>query len=388
MTRYVQTAALVALLGLAAARPAFGQTTGTAGTSGTTTTFAATDFFISIQHPEGVNLTSFDLPRFFNKANCDCDEPVSVYFSLTATGLAKRSIVSQTANIQFWVGTNCYDPVVQRSNCVQLMSEPLATFFAHGRETIPVSSRLISTYSANNVSLDGGTNTGTFTVTPTCTTPVANFTQYIYALVDVNGDQLNDIQPPASTGVLIDLNPPPTPANINVAPGNEALNVSWDKLDISIQTDLIGYQVMCQRGAGLQVFPKGTFTPSLLTCPKTQTGTAVEGLDPLYVCSPLLSTSASSFRVKILQNDIPYGATVVAIDNSYNASTPELIFERPEKTNSFYDVYRQGDSMTAGKASGGFCAVAAGDARRPAIALGAALTAFAAVVFARRRRRP
>ena len=63
----------VALFG--SARPAHAQATGAAGTSGVGT-LAAADFFIAVQKDKGVNLGVYDLPRFFNKAVCDCDQEV------------------------------------------------------------------------------------------------------------------------------------------------------------------------------------------------------------------------------------------------------------------------------------------------------------------------
>jgi len=60
----------------------------------------------------------------------------------------------------------------------------------------------------------------------------------------------------------------------------------------------------------------------------------------------------------------------VAIDNSGNASKPTIVYGKPRKTASFYDVYRDGfaasndtSSPDPGGASGGFCAVGV---RRPA----------------------
>src|SRR5262249_46320152 len=207
-----------------------------------------------------------------------------------------------------------------------------------------------------------------------------------WLLVDTNGDSVNDVSPPATTAVQIDLTGPPTPDNINVTSGNEAVNVSWDKLDTTVNTDLQGYQVLCQRGSGLQVFPTGTFSTPIKSCEKTR-ALGIDGLDPLFVCSPLLSRATASFRAKILQNGIPSGATVVAVDNSGNASIPEVHFAVPEKTDSFYDVYRMGDPTTAGQATGGFCTIAPGAATGPlAIASGGAL-ALATVLALRRRRR-
>ena len=86
--------ALVLVACVVFARPAAAQL-GTAGTDGTTTTasLADGDIFIGVQATQGANLAAFDLARFFNKAACDCDTPVFLYFTLTATGFSKRTFV-------------------------------------------------------------------------------------------------------------------------------------------------------------------------------------------------------------------------------------------------------------------------------------------------------
>ena len=90
--------------------------------------------------------------------------------------------------------------------------------------------------------------------------------------------------------------------------------------------------------------------------------------------------------MKILQNDIIYGVAVVAIDNSGNASTPDIFYGTPIKTKSFYDVYRNDDPGNPGTASGGLCTLSARGRRRRG-AVGAALCAalaLVAIVLARR----
>ena len=203
---------------------------------------------------------------------------------------------------------------------------------------------------------------------PDCTSPTNGFTQTIWAIFDYGADGTYEYS--ATQAVFVDLTPPPVPDNITVTPGNEALNVSWTPVDETLNQDLQGYQIFCQRG-DIQVFPNGTFTPQVRSCSKTM-GLGVDGLDPLFVCSPLLNRSVDSFRVKILQNGIFYGAVVVSIDNSGNAFAPNLandgqFFTTPVKTDSFFDVYRDGNQTnsgagragaTPGAATGGFCAVA------------------------------
>ena len=186
-----------------------------------------------------------------------------------------------------------------------------------------------------------------------------------------------------------------------IGSGNEGLNVTWTGIDTSVTPDLQGYQVLCDRAGSLQVFANGTFGAGFRTCPSTPIPDGVNshilGLDPNFTCSKMLTQTASSWRIKILQNDITYGVAVVAVDNSYNASAPTVFYGEPQKTLSFYDVYRNGDETntmpggmpTPGGASGGLCAVS-GTRSRSAGAAG--LAAIALVIGlalgARRRRRP
>jgi hypothetical protein len=118
----------------------------------------------------------------------------------------------------------------------------------------------------------------------------------------------------------------------------------------------------------------------------------VKGLDPNFLCSPLLTASTSSFRIKILQNDIIYGVGLAAIDTHHNGSTPQIVYQAPTKTLSFYDKYRNGDNgLEPGRASGGLCAVAPlGEGAAPGPAGWAAAGAMLAAAALRRRprRRP
>jgi hypothetical protein len=415
-------AIVVVVVGLAFARPAAAQVPGAAGTTGTTPTtgsLADGDIFIGVQATEGSNLSMFDLARFFNKAACDCDTPVFLYFTLTSSGFAKRTLVP-SGNLLFFIGSSCNDPILQKTNCQLLKSEQIGTFMNLGRDTVQTTARVISANTTvATTSLDGGTGSITSSAMPNpdCTSPVNGFNQTIWAIFDFGADGTFDFS--ATQAVFVDLTAPPAPTNIRVAPADQALNVSWTPVDFSLNMDLQGYQIFCQRGGGLQVFPKGTFSAVVRTCTTTD-GAGVVGLDPLFACSPLLNIDATSFRVKILQNDIYYAAAVVAVDNSGNALPPVLVgrspaitdpstpdpassYQKPQRTLSFFDVYRDGNSTNAapgqmatpGKATGGFCAVAGhgNDDGRRGMTLGlgagaAAFVALAAAVARARRRRP
>ena len=182
--------------------------------------------------------------------------------------------------------------------------------------------------------------------------------------------------------------------------GNEALVINWNAIDTAVVPQLQGYQILCSRADQYQVFniglapdgglgtSGGPFSAGFLTCPKTRTGMGVEGLDPTFVCSGLLTAQTTSTRVEILQNDITYAAAVVAVDNSGNPSEPLVHFGTPIKTLSFYDVYR--DQTPQGQATGGFCALPTARPRLKATLATIGLFALGALglAIARRRRGP
>jgi hypothetical protein len=383
--------------------------TGTGGTTGTTT-FATSDFFVGVQAVQGVNLSTFDASRFFNAGRCQCQTPAYVFITLQQSGFAKRSqVIATTGNtgrISVWLGPSCNNLFDQSiaGMCRQLASEPLLTFLNQGSLTIATDAQTLSTYLGTSASVDGGVVTGSAAA---CTAPTGQFNQTIWVLLDYNGDG-NPDDPSISSQLVIDLQPPPAPTGASAEGGNEALIMKWDQVDQSLNPDLLGYQILCSRADQYKVFndtpndaggSNGPFAASFVTCPATLAASGkmgVEGLDPTFVCSPLLSALSTSYRVEILQNDITYAAAVVAIDNSGNPSPPQVIYGKPIKTLSFYDVYRDGyagsnntNAPDPGGASGGFCAVGV---RRPGWRAGlGAIAVFgigaAGLALARRRRR-
>ena len=395
---------LVFLLASGLTRVASAQT-GVGGATGTTT-LAAADLLIVVQSTPGSALPDFDLQRFFNISNCQCDTPAYVYFTFTQSGFQKKFSIGQ-GTIEFWVGLNCNNISVR--NCQKLGDTFLLTDFANKSGVVVTTP--IQTLSQNfgqpatstNGTADAGVVPGTAGPSGpgACNTGIA-FGQTIWALATLSDGVPNSVS--ATLQVNIDLAPPPTPNGVmgtgaDVVGGNEALIASWTDLDTSVNVDLLGYQVLCDRGGALQVFPTGAYGSSFKTCATNTLPSGLDaninGLDPRFICSPLLSATTSSYRIKILENAITYGVGVVAIDTHYNASAPIVNYGTPTKTLSFYDVYRNGDSANTkpgdqpdpGHASGGYCAVG-GDSRGAAGASG--LGAVVAVVLAagwRRRRR-
>jgi hypothetical protein len=392
--------------GRAEAQVGTGGTTigGTGGTTGTAggTTFAAADFLVSVQAVQGVSLSQFDLQRFFDVGRCNCATPAYVFVGLLSSGVAKRSMVtSQAASIEVWLGTGCGSVFGQNTgNCVRLGHEPMLTFLGDASYTIQTDAHAMSRYLPTSSSIDAGTTSGG------CTSDVGVFPQIINVNLDFDGDGQVDLS--VAQSVNIDLTAPPAPTGVTVAPGNEALVLSWKAIDTAVVTDLLGYQILCSRADQYQVFKQtyadgsttsGPFDANFVSCPSTNPlDGGVEGLSPNFVCSPILQPSDTSYRVQILQNDIVYATSVVAIDNSGNASSPpQILYGAPTKTLSFYDVYRNG-KMTSnntnvddpGGASGGYCAL--GVSRPGAKATAGALAMFGlgalGLVIARRRKGP
>lgn len=404
----VRLALGILLLGSGLTRMAAAQT-GAAGATGTTS-LAASDLLIAVQQSPGVALPDFDLQRFFNVANCNCNVPVYIFFTFSQTGFAKKATLPD-GTIEFWTGLNCNNVTVR--NCTKLGDTlSLSTFGANSgvvvTSDVPTLSRSFGQPAVTGTTTiaDGGVviGDGGASTANACASGLA-FMQSIWALVTFASDPPYDVA--ATLSVQIDMAPPPPPnveshlVNGRIPPGNEALIVNWTGVNTSTYGDLLGYQVLCDRGGELQVFKSGTFGAGFRTCPKTPLpGVAPDnnilGLDPNFTCSPLMTQTASSYRLKILQNDITYGVSVVSIDTHYNASQPVVFYGTPIKTLSFYDVYRNGDEANTGpsmqpepgQASGGFCAVS-GRTSRSAGAAGLTAVALAVgLAFARRRRRP
>jgi hypothetical protein len=402
---------VVATPGRAEAQVGTGGILGTVGTGGSGgTAFAAGDFFTSIQQQSDppVSLTTFELSRFFNKANCDCSTPVNVFIALLSSGVAKRQTAGiTTGTVSIVLGTGCNN--VQNlqtgtftGSCLQIASEPVLTFLSQAQYTVATDARTLSTFiNQTGAIFDGGTNSGTGTGTATaCTSPIGqSFTQTINFNFDFGSGGI-DLSVPFS--MLIDVVPPPPPAAVRIQGGDEALVMNWTAVDQALVPDLLGYQILCSRADQYQVFNEtptndggtstGSFGSAFQVCPKIRAAmggldAGIENLNPLYVCSPQLSAQATSDRVEILQNDITYAAAVVAIDSSGNPSEPVIGYGKPVKTLSFYDVYR--DQTPQGQATGGFCAISTGRSGAKTTAAGLSLLAVTAigVVITRRRRR-
>jgi hypothetical protein len=395
-TLRIAAALLSMTVATAVAPSASAQITGTGGASGTTSSFSASDFVVFVQSQPGVTLRDFDLQRFFNIANCQCNIPVFLLFTFTQAGLAKRALIP-TGTVEFWVGYQCDQVNLRETRCTLLGSAPLTTFAGNGGATVKTDAQTLS-INHGQTQITTTTPDGGVVSTADAGTTLVNgcevgsaFDQSIYMLITFSGHSTYDVV--ALTPVRIDLLPPPAPTGVTVQPGNEALVVNWTPIDVAALDDFLGYQVLCDRGGALQVFPTGTFAPGFLTCASNPipdgTDSHVLASDEAFVCSDRLSATTTSFRIKILENDVFYGVSVVGIDTHYNPSQPIVQYMAPTKTLSFYEKYRNGEQNGSepGRASGGFCAVAGDAGRTGGVGFAALLVTVGLGLTALRRRK-
>jgi len=121
-----------------AARPAM-------AADGTLNAFAPEDLYIGVQHPDGRNLGDAEVRRFFNRANCDCSEPVTLYFTFNEGGVAKLDTLSRNGQLQIWIGTACDDVNQRQNRCLLAGSQPLARLIDDGHVAYLTDARVLST---------------------------------------------------------------------------------------------------------------------------------------------------------------------------------------------------------------------------------------------------
>jgi hypothetical protein len=416
----------------ATANPALADVSGTGGTVGTGTTtaaFTAADFLIRIEYKSGdkwillpTDTTQFN--RFFTRARCVCNEEIRLRADLLATGIAKVAMLPQGGVVRILVGptsacvassntdrnnANCWDPAAGGS--VTLGDLRYAPY------TVPVNMQKLFQPQATTV-----TEAGCTTVTK----------QSVFLWVDstqtsVPDSGLSDSSAP-TLQLPIDGQPPPEPSNVKVGRGGEALTVSWDPITGVPDLSGGGFVVFCARGGDLAVFADPQYTgaydspavrcptgaasnvpvgdggapdarvaalsSALTASPDADTAQAIANdygddgtpvpppvqftnIDPAYQCSSLI-TSATSARIKGLQNGVPYVVGVASVDKTGNASPITRAYvQAPIPTRDFYRGYR----AAGGQADGGYCAVGGRGSRSLA-----ALTGLAGVALLWRRR--
>jgi hypothetical protein len=379
---------LATLVLLAAARASAQGTGGTAGAAALT----KSDFNIYLQkYDKGwIQMNTTEQTYFFNRARCECDGDQtdwSGYFRIAiqpgvATGTKIKNLLnlsltgSGSARLYAGAGTavNCLAPPATGTYsgyCVNLLN-PSDTTGTSGIEggmaTIAATNVWYSPpipvaylFNAVNYPVCSGSACDS---TANCDTATAQVTIYFWAQTGAaNTADVQDMSFPVNLVGQSAF----VPDNVTADGGNEAVTVNWswpNGLSPSGNAAFMGVQIFCVRGADNQVFKSGSFDPAFMTaaktCPKTvpaSSSTGIAALDPDYLCSGLLPSTSTSYRIKGLQNGIYYRVGVAAIDKYSNASIiSNLVPAMPIPTVDFYNEYRN----SGGAAQGGFCAIGRG----------------------------
>lgn len=114
----------------------------------------------------------------------------------------------------------------------------------------------------------------------------------------------------------------------------------------------------------------------------TNAGAPFSNLDPKYLCSGLIPAASTSHRITGLQNGIPYGIGVAAVDRYGNiGAIASVVYGTPLPTVDFYMEYKN----LGGSARGGYC-IMASEYVRPGFLTVLCLATLSLVLLRRRRR--
>jgi hypothetical protein len=386
-------ATVAACLALLGGGYAFAQT----GTGGiiSASALTASDFSVKFEsydpgQKDWVLLNDTQAAYYFNRARCECNGDTTKYTGYVQIAIQPASTTEAKVRQNLAVnGVNaggarlllggsaypCLSPGLAgvKQNCLNLMDpsnydaeipggiSAISSVRVWESPPIPVAWFFGSALTPNMCGPGGG---GSCDSTSSCASAATKRILYLWAETSGNGTpDSGDIHWDVNVVGEVGL----TPTDVSVTGGNEALEVSWKwpagQNPSASSSVFMGIQIFCVRGADYDVFPDKTFTPAYMTaittCPDVVgigTGALAE-YDPKYLCSGLLPSTANGYRITGLQNDIPYGVAVAAIDKYYNVSAlSNLVYEKPIPTIDFYTEY----TRMGGTAQGGYCALAPG----------------------------
>jgi hypothetical protein len=318
-----------------------------------------------------------DVRRFFNLANCVCNEPFVA--ELTLVG-AREGIPSQAVHV--YVGQDCerFDDPRHGERCEEVRVLPdLRDLRTPTSVDIPV---------------------GTFMFPNRDTCEITQSRRWVYVMVE-DPDQPDPV-PVANLGILVDTEAPPVVRDPRLSPGENAAQLRWSIPDARAD-DLYEYQVLCARADGTSggeafgdepryatadlvcgaddgVRPEPTATrlvpPTLLqddggpgegidAGPDTEPGPdagplpadlpqSLIDLDPGAICATGSGSTRTSVRVDGLENGVLYHIVLVAIDRARNPRPMYLGVVEPRPAINYWDDYKD----RGGGAEGGYCFVA------------------------------
>jgi len=410
------TLASCALLSARQASAQTGGTTTSAGGASGTTTLVVGDFsyyFEKYVNGQWVQMNSQDQQYFFNRARCECDtaKEAEVKILIVAnsgtyqkiSAALRNTLISTDGSGRLYAsanGINCLSPTSYiggvSGSCTNLLDPgtyaadfKMSTFLSQNRWESPAFP--VAWLFNSLTSTCGGTSGNSCDATTNCATQGSNATIYFWAQTTTNA--YPDFSDAAFGTVSLVGTVSASPDTISAEGGNEALNVSWTwpAGTTPSATSFSGVQLFCQRGADLQVFKDGWFSPSFKTAsslcgadaPASSSSGPFAGLNPLYLCSGLIPAGTTSHRISGLQNGIPYGVGIAAVDRFGNVGdVVGPVYATPIPTVDFYTNYRDDH----GAATGGFCMLDRWHKRSGAMTV-LGLLGLGIVVGLRRRRR-
>lgn len=336
------------------------------------------DFVVELEVPDpnggrGIPLKATDAERFFNRANCECNQPIQVVIELSPSGKAKAATVTSGEIRLFAADIACVATTIParppQAECDKGRLGD-ATFVSLARQ-----GRIAITTTADKFfALAAGTASDFCAV---------EREQFLVLWVDRGMDGNPDLSDPPVKSIQLRGKLPPIPREVRVTGGNESLEVRWKAPEDFPELD--GFAVFCARGGQFAPFNPSHYESedyetketvcgigaatsqpviTFQTSSDSDDGQLVSAPDPLrrrdsaFVCADRLSSSTTSVRITGLENGVPYAVAVAAVDKRRNIGAIEdAIVQKPISTRDFYLGYRD----AGGSAEGGYCAIG----RRP-----------------------
>jgi hypothetical protein len=357
---------------------------------------APTDFTIYFEAYDGqqwVKMNSVQQQYFFNRARCQCDQDTSAEFKVViqpAAGTAQKITALLAGGLTGGqgvgrlfagaLGVDCLAPGGSFGGnlapyCTNLLDPDNYPGFSFAMSIFEnanfwVSPPIPVAYLFNSQSNPTCGSQGTCDLASTCSTTATQTNIQFWA--QTNSGTGADFDPGPQAMVSLVGNVPYAPILGAVEGGNEALTVSWSwpsGQNPAADATLLGVQLFCQRGAGDQVFSTGSnsaayVTPAML-CPASTTTPTTGGpfanFDPKYLCSGLIPSTATSYRIVGLQNGIPYGVAVAAVDKYGNiGALSDVFYAMPDAATGGTDRSVGGPVTGPRTSFGSGCAIAGG----------------------------
>lgn len=337
--------------------------TSTGGT--TSTALAETDFTISVETKTSsgswTELSTDDAKIFFDRARCDCGTTVRFLVQVASSSVESKlsSLLTSSgadgeARLYLSQSSGCTsDPTESSYGCTLL--DQLDTLDALVKDGYWLSGEVEV---ADLFSSDGDCN--------------LLKTTYVWLWIDTASDGSADLTGDSapSLSLRLDGKGPAAPTGLAVQGGKEALILSWDASTSSSSSDLAGYLAFCARSDGTAAFSSSPYQSQFVSdaslisdalCPgvdaldaSSLTATLAH-LDPTFLCSGLIASDQTSYRLKGLENDVAYTVLLVAVDNDGNLGTPtDAATGTPVLTVDFYNEYVN----EGGQPVGGYCNIA------------------------------